>query len=94
MNDISFTKKQNDADQSMMLNDSIIEEEKQIVEVEYISSIEQAKESAKAWLHKNPGYEWRGQWKGIVAGKVSVMEMYKVPIVDMENLSQFQVTLL
>ena len=76
-----------------MLNDSIIEEEKQQIEVGLISTPDQAKEYARAWLQKNPGFEWRGQWKTPTPGKVSLLEVFKVPQVDMENLSQFKVTL-
>ena len=53
-------KKQRDVDSSMILNESMIDEEKQQVEVGLISSLDQAKELAGAWLAKNPGYEWRG----------------------------------
>jgi hypothetical protein len=76
-------------DSSMLLNESMIEEEKQVVEVGLINSPEHAKELVKAWLAKNPGFEWRGTWKTTIPGKMSVVEVYKIPIVDMENLSQF-----
>jgi hypothetical protein len=59
-NDLYLGKKQQDVDSSMILNESMIDEEKQQVEVGLISSIDQAKELAGAWLAKNPGYEWRG----------------------------------
>ena len=77
----------------MLLNESIIDEEKQLVEVGLITSVDQAKELAGAWLAKNPGYEWRGQYRTTVPGKMSVIEVQKIPIVDMENLSQFQIAL-
>jgi hypothetical protein len=42
------------------LTDSILEEEKQLIEVGLINSPDHAKELAKAWLAKNHGFEWRG----------------------------------
>jgi len=87
-NDLHLAKKQQqDIDSSMLLNESIMDEEKQQVEVGLISSVDQAKELAGAWLAKNPGYEWRGQYRTTVPGKMSVIEVQKIPIVDMENLS-------
>ena len=87
-NDLHLAKKQQqDIDSSMILNESIMDEEKQQVEVGLISSVDQAKELAGAWLAKNPGYEWRGQYRTTVPGKMSVIEVQKIPIVDMENLS-------
>ena len=77
----------------MILNDSLLEEEKQTIEVGPINSPDQAKDLAKAWLAKNPGFEWRGQWKTPTPGKISVIEVYKVPIVDLDNISPFQKTL-
>ena len=70
-----------------------MDEEKQLVEVGLITSVDQAKELAGAWLAKNPGYEWRGQYRTTIPGKMSVIEVQKIPIVDMENLSQFQIAL-
>lgn len=68
-------KQEQDIDASMILNESIMDEEKQLVEVGLISSIDQAKELAGAWLAKNPGYEWRGQYRTTVPGKMSVIEV-------------------
>jgi hypothetical protein len=31
--------------------------------VEFIPNPEQAKVIVKEWLSKNPGFEWRGEWK-------------------------------
>ena len=60
-NDLHLAKnQQQDIDTSMILNESMMDEEKQQVEVGLITSIDQAKEVAGAWLAKNPGYEWRG----------------------------------
>ena len=87
-NDLNLAKKQQqDIDSSILLNESIMDEEKQLVEVGLITSVDQAKELASAWLAKNPGYEWRGQYRTTIPGKMSVIEVQKIPIVDMENLS-------
>ncbi len=68
-----------------MFNDSILvtpEEEKQMVEIGYANSQEQAKGLAIQWLKKNPEFEWRGVWKTTVPNKMSVIEVYKVAKIE------------
>ena len=77
-------------DQSHVFNDSILvtpEEEKQVVEIGYAASLDQAKTLAIQWLSKNPEFEWRGAWKITTPNKMSVIEVYKVAKIDEKNLT-------
>ncbi|TNV85673.1 hypothetical protein FGO68_gene10543 [Halteria grandinella] len=79
------------------LNDSMHQEEKAIVvQVDKILSQAHSTQVAGDWLKKNPGYKWKGVWRQdpTRSGNVSLIEVYKVQVVDLNSVSNEHRTML
>lgn len=64
-------------------------DDKMTVEVPPIWSGAQAPQAAQDWLAKNPGFQWRGEWRK--QGSQSFLEVYRAPPpVDFARISEDQ----